>query len=44
LAASTTFAFFAAMMVLQLAFAGRVMPETRAGTLEDVEQRLSTWT
>jgi hypothetical protein len=44
LVASTVFALFAAMMVLQLAFAWRVMPETRAGTPEDVAQRLSTRT
>jgi MFS family permease len=35
------FAFFAAMMVLQFVFAWKVMPETKGGTLEDMEQRLS---
>jgi hypothetical protein len=41
LAAAAAFGSFVAKMVLQLAFAWRMMPETRAGTLEDVEQRLS---
>jgi sugar porter (SP) family MFS transporter len=35
------FAFFAAMMVLQFFFAWKVMPETKGGTLEGMEQRLS---
>jgi sugar porter (SP) family MFS transporter len=39
-AAPAAFAFFAAMMVLQFFFAWKVMPETRGGTLEDIEQRL----
>jgi MFS transporter, SP family, xylose:H+ symportor len=34
------FGFFAAMMVLQFVFAGWIMPETRGGELEDVEERL----
>jgi MFS family permease len=34
------FAFFAAMMVLQLVWVLKVMPETKGGTLEDIEQRL----
>jgi hypothetical protein len=39
--ASAALAFFAAMMILHLAFAWCVIPETRGGTLEDVEGRLS---
>lgn len=39
--ASAAFGFFAAMMVLQFAFAWLVMPETKGGTLEDIEQRLA---
>jgi sugar porter (SP) family MFS transporter len=35
------FAFFAAMMLLQLLFAWKVMPETKGGTLEDIEARLA---
>lgn len=35
------FGFFAAMMFLQLLFAWRILPETRGGTLEDVESRLA---
>lgn len=35
------FGFFAAMMVLQLLFAWTVMPETKGGTLEDIESRLA---
>jgi len=34
------FGFFAAMMGLQLLFAWKVMPETKGGSLEDVEIRL----
>jgi hypothetical protein len=34
------FGFFTAMMVLQLLFAWKVMPETKGGTLEDIEARL----
>lgn len=34
------FGFFAAMMGLQLLFAWKVMPETKGGTLEDIEARL----
>ena len=39
--AAAAFAYFSAMMVLQFAFAWRVMPEIRVGTPEDVERRLS---
>ena len=35
------FAFFAAMMVLQLVFVWRLMPETRGVSLEDLEARLA---
>lgn len=35
------FAFFAAMMVLQLLWVWKIMPETKGGTLEDIEQRLT---
>jgi hypothetical protein len=35
------FAFFAAMMGLQLLFAWKLMPETKGGTLEDIETRLA---
>lgn len=35
------FGFFAAMMGLQLIFALKLMPETKGGTLEDIELRLS---
>jgi hypothetical protein len=34
------FAFFAFMMVLQLLFVRRVMPETKGVPLEDLEKRL----
>ena len=34
------FGFFAAMMAGQFVFAWRVMPETKGGTLEDIEARL----
>jgi hypothetical protein len=39
--AAAAFAFFAAMMVVQFFFAWKVMPETKGGTLEDIEQRLA---
>ena len=35
------FGFFAAMMALQLVFALIIMPETKGGTLEDIESRLA---
>jgi MFS transporter, SP family, xylose:H+ symportor len=35
------FGFFSAMMVLQFLFAWRIMPETKGGTLEDIEKRLT---
>jgi hypothetical protein len=35
------FGFFAAMMGLQLLFAWKVMPETKGGSLEDIEARLA---
>ncbi len=35
------FGFFAAMMGLQLLFAWKLMPETKGGTLEDIEARLA---
>lgn len=35
------FAFFAGMMLLQLLFVWRMMPETRGATLEEIESRLS---
>ncbi|QEH34853.1 D-xylose-proton symporter [Aquisphaera giovannonii] len=35
------FGFFAAMMGLQLVFALTLMPETKGGTLEDIEARLA---
>ena len=38
---ATAFAFFAAMMVLQLLWVLFIMPETKGGTLEDIEERLS---
>ncbi len=34
------FAFFAAMMVLQLIFVWRMMPETKGASLEELEQRM----
>lgn len=34
------FAFFAAMMVLQLLFVWRMMPETKGASLEELEQRM----
>ena len=34
------FAFYAAMMVLQLAWVLRVMPETKGVALEDIQKRL----
>jgi SP family xylose:H+ symportor-like MFS transporter len=37
----TAFAFFAVMMFLQLLWVVKVMPETRGGTLEQIEQRLA---
>ena len=39
-AGSWTFAFFAAMMVCQLVWALFFMPETKGGTIEDIERRL----
>ncbi len=36
------FGFFTAMMVLQLLFAWKLMPETKGGTLEDIEARLAS--
>ena len=39
-AGSWTFAFFAAMMVCQLVWALFFMPETKGGTIEDIENRL----
>jgi sugar porter (SP) family MFS transporter len=35
------FGFFGLMMVLQFFFALKIMPETKGGKLEDIEQRLS---
>ncbi len=40
LGASVIFAFFSAMMVLQLLFVWRVMPETKGVSLEELEERL----
>jgi MFS family permease len=37
---SVIFAFFAGMMVLQLLFVWRMMPETKGATLEDLERRI----
>ena len=34
------FGFFAAMMVVQLLFVWKIMPETKGGALEDIEKRL----
>ena len=34
------FAFFATMMVVQLVWAILFMPETKGGTIEDIERRL----
>lgn len=34
------FGFFGVMMVLQFIFAQKIMPETKGGKLEDIEQRL----
>lgn len=39
-AGSWTFAFFAAMMACQLVWAIFFMPETKGGTIEDIERRL----
>ena len=39
-AGSCTFAFFAVMMVCQLVWALFFMPETKGGTIEDIENRL----
>jgi sugar porter (SP) family MFS transporter len=39
--AAGIFGFFAVMMVLQLFFAWKIMPETRNSTLEEIEDRLS---
>ena len=38
---AAAFGFFTAMMALQLVFALAIMPETRGGTLEDIESRLA---
>ena len=35
------FAFFCAMMILQLIWAKTMMPETRGRSLEEIEQELS---
>ena len=40
--AAGIFGFFAVMMVLQLLFAWRIMPETRSSTLEEIEDRWSS--
>ena len=37
---ATSFAFFAAMMVFQLLFVWRMMPETKGVSLEDIEKQL----
>jgi hypothetical protein len=34
------FAFFALMMAVQLVWAVFFMPETKGGTIEDIEERL----
>ena len=39
-AGTWAFAFFAAMMAVQLAWAVFFMPETKGGTIEDIEKRL----
>jgi MFS family permease len=39
--AAPVFAFFACMMVLQLVFVWRMMPETKGVSLEDLEKRLA---
>ena len=39
-AGSWTFAFFAVMMGVQLVWAIFFMPETKGGTIEDIERRL----
>jgi hypothetical protein len=39
-AGTWAFAFFAAMMALQLIWAILFMPETKGGTIEDIEKRL----
>ena len=41
---SWAFGFFGLMMILQFFFALKLMPETKGGTLEDIEQRLSSKT
>ena len=38
---AAAFGFFAAMMVLQLLFVWKIMPETKGGALEDIEKRLA---
>ncbi len=38
---SASFAFFSAMMVLQFVFAWKIMPETKGGSLETIEARIS---
>ena len=39
-AGTWAFAFFAAMMAVQLVWAVFFMPETKGGTIEDIERRL----
>jgi hypothetical protein len=39
--AAPVFAFFAFMMVLQLLFVWRMMPETKGVSLEDLEKQLA---
>ncbi len=40
LGGGNTFAFFCAMMVLQLLFVWRMMPETKGSSLEQLEKTL----
>jgi SP family xylose:H+ symportor-like MFS transporter len=42
--AARAFAFFAAMMALQLVFAWKVMPETKGSTLEEIGRHLGSHT
>jgi hypothetical protein len=39
-AGTYAFAFFGTMMICQIFFAVRWMPETKGGTIEDIEHRL----
>ena len=39
-AGTLAFAFFAVMMAVQLVWAVFFMPETKGGTIEDIEKRL----